>query len=45
MSQVKRGDKTFFRARYVGFDAQTAAAGVCSELKQMEIDCLVMKAE
>jgi D-alanyl-D-alanine carboxypeptidase len=44
-SQVKRGDKTFFRARYVGFDAQTVAAGVCSELKQMEIDCLVMKAE
>ena len=45
MSRVKRGDKTFFRARYVGFDAQAAAAGVCGELKQMEIDCLVMKAE
>jgi D-alanyl-D-alanine carboxypeptidase len=44
-SQVKRGDKTFFRARYVGFDAQSSAAGVCGELKQMEIDCLVMKAE
>ncbi|MFZ1104874.1 MAG: D-alanyl-D-alanine carboxypeptidase [Hyphomicrobiaceae bacterium] len=45
MSQVKRGDKVFFRARYVGFEARGAATGVCSELKQMEIDCLVMKAE
>jgi D-alanyl-D-alanine carboxypeptidase len=45
MSQVKRGDKVYFRARYVGFEAQGAAAGVCSELKRMEIDCLVMKAE
>jgi D-alanyl-D-alanine carboxypeptidase len=45
MSQIKRGEKTFFRARYVGFDAHDAAASVCSELKQMEIDCLVMKAE
>ena len=34
MSQVKRGDKVFFRARYVGFDAQAAAAGACSELKR-----------
>jgi hypothetical protein len=45
MTQVKRGDKTFFRARYVGFDAHATATGVCNELKQMEIDCLVMKAE
>ncbi len=45
MSQVKRGDKVFFRARYVGFSAQDAAAGVCSELKRLDIDCLVMKAE
>jgi D-alanyl-D-alanine carboxypeptidase len=45
MSQVKRGDKVFFRARYVGFGAHAAATGVCNELKQMEIDCLVMKAE
>jgi D-alanyl-D-alanine carboxypeptidase len=45
LAQVKRGEKVFFRARYVGFDAQATAAGVCSELKQMEIDCLVMKAE
>jgi cell division protein FtsN len=45
MSQVKRGDKVFFRARYVGFEAHAAAAGVCTELKRLEIDCLVMRAE
>jgi D-alanyl-D-alanine carboxypeptidase len=45
MSQVKRGDKVYFRARYVGFSGQDAAAGVCSELKRLDIDCLVMKAE
>jgi D-alanyl-D-alanine carboxypeptidase len=45
MSQVKRGDKTFFRARYVGFDVRAAAADVCNALKRMEIDCLVIKAE
>jgi D-alanyl-D-alanine carboxypeptidase len=44
-SQVKRGDKVFFRARYVGFSAQAAADDVCSDLKRLEIDCLVMKAE
>lgn len=44
-SQVKRGDKVFFRARYVGFEAQATAAGACSELKRLEIDCLVVKAE
>lgn len=44
MSQVKRGAKVFFRARYIGFEAQ-AAAGVCSQLKRLEIDCLVMRAE
>ncbi len=26
-------------------ERQAAAAGVCSKLKRMEIDCLVMKAE
>jgi D-alanyl-D-alanine carboxypeptidase len=45
MSQVKRGDKVYFRARYVGFSGQDAAAGVCNELKRLDIDCLVMKAE
>jgi D-alanyl-D-alanine carboxypeptidase len=45
MTQVKLGPKTFFRARYVGFDAHATAAGVCTELKRLEIDCVVMKAE
>jgi D-alanyl-D-alanine carboxypeptidase len=45
MSQVKLGDKVFFRARYGGFGAKSAAAGVCTALKRLDIDCLVMKAE
>jgi D-alanyl-D-alanine carboxypeptidase len=44
-TQFKQGDKTFYRARYAGFDEQTAAAGACGELKRLKIDCLVMKAE
>jgi D-alanyl-D-alanine carboxypeptidase len=42
--QFKLGDKIFYRARYAGFDAQTAAAA-CGELKRQKVDCLVMKAE
>jgi cell division septation protein DedD len=45
MSQVKLGDKVFFRARYGGFGAQSTAAGVCTALKRLDIDCLVMKAQ
>jgi len=44
-SEFKQGDKVFYRARYAGFDAQTTAAGVCTELKRLSIDCLVMRAE
>ena len=43
-TQVKQGDKLFFRARYAGFEAK-AAASACGELKKLKIDCLVMKAE
>ncbi|MET0653804.1 MAG: serine hydrolase [Hyphomicrobiaceae bacterium] len=42
--QFKLGDKVFYRARYAGFDAQSAAAA-CGELKRAKVDCLVMKAE
>ncbi len=42
--QFKLGDKVFHRARFAGFDAQSAAAA-CSELKRLKVDCLVMKAE
>jgi D-alanyl-D-alanine carboxypeptidase len=43
-TQVKQGDKLFYRARYCGFEAK-AAASACSELKRFKIDCLVMKAQ
>jgi D-alanyl-D-alanine carboxypeptidase len=41
---VQQGPKSFFRARYSGFDA-SAAARACGELKRLKIDCLVVKAE
>jgi D-alanyl-D-alanine carboxypeptidase len=43
--RVQQGDKLLYRARYAGFASQPAATGVCSELKRLKIDCLVMKAE
>jgi D-alanyl-D-alanine carboxypeptidase len=43
-TQVKQGDKLFYRARFAGFEA-TAAASTCTELKRLKIDCLVMKAQ
>jgi D-alanyl-D-alanine carboxypeptidase len=42
-TQVKQGDKLFYRARFAGFQA-SAAAGACTELKRLKIDCFVMKA-
>ena len=44
-SAFKQGDKVVYRARYGGFEAQAAAAGACTELKRLSIDCLVMRAE
>jgi D-alanyl-D-alanine carboxypeptidase len=44
-TEVRLGEKVFYRARYAGFDAQAAAALVCDELKRLSVDCLVMKAE
>jgi D-alanyl-D-alanine carboxypeptidase len=43
--QVKQGDKVLYRARYAGFEAQPAAVNICSELKRLKIECLVVKAE
>ncbi|HKD57692.1 MAG TPA: serine hydrolase [Hyphomicrobiaceae bacterium] len=43
-SEVKQGNKLFYRARFAGFEA-AAAAGACTELKRLKIDCLVMKAQ
>ena len=42
---LRQGDKTLYRARYAGFEAQATAAGVCSALKRLSISCLVMAAE
>ena len=44
-TQVTQGQKVIYRARYAGFEAQATAVGVCTELKRLSIDCLVMKAE
>jgi D-alanyl-D-alanine carboxypeptidase len=42
---LQQGAKTIYRARYAGFAAHAAAAGVCSALKRLSISCLVMAAE
>ena len=42
--QVQQGQKVFYRARYLGFDAQTAIKA-CAELKRLKVECLVAKAE
>jgi D-alanyl-D-alanine carboxypeptidase len=42
---LRQGDRTLYRARYAGFEAQATAAGVCSALKRLSINCLVMAAE
>jgi D-alanyl-D-alanine carboxypeptidase len=44
-TEVRLGERVFYRARYAGFDAQAAAALVCDELKRLSIACLVMRAE
>lgn len=41
---VRKGDRQLFRARFTGFDANTAASA-CTELRRLAIDCFVMKAE
>jgi len=43
--QVRQGDKVIYRARYAGFAAQAAAAGACSELKRLKLDCIVLKGD
>ncbi|HEX6001702.1 MAG TPA: D-alanyl-D-alanine carboxypeptidase [Hyphomicrobiaceae bacterium] len=45
MTEIRRGNKVLFRARYVGFDAQAAAVGACSALRRLEIDCLVTRVD
>ena len=45
LTQVKLGEKVFFRARYGDFDGRSAADHTCTELKRLDIDCLVARAE
>jgi D-alanyl-D-alanine carboxypeptidase len=40
--QVRKGDKTFYRARFVGLDRTTAEAA-CKLLKRSDIECMAMK--
>ena len=39
---VQTSGRALYRARYAGFDAQTAAT-VCTELRRRQIDCLVTR--
>jgi D-alanyl-D-alanine carboxypeptidase len=41
---VQKGNRQLFRARFAGFDAPRAAAA-CHELRRLQIDCFVMRAE
>jgi D-alanyl-D-alanine carboxypeptidase len=41
---VTVGDKTLFRARFAGFDAQSAQAA-CAELQKQALNCLAFKAD
>jgi D-alanyl-D-alanine carboxypeptidase len=40
--RVQKGDKAFYRARFAGFDKQTAEAA-CKQLKHSDIDCMAVK--
>lgn len=41
---AQKGTSQIYRARFKGFDA-TAAASTCGQLKKLQIDCFVIKAE
>jgi len=40
--RVQKGDKALYRARFAGFDKQTADA-TCKQLKRNDIDCMTVK--
>ena len=40
--RVQKGDTTFFRARFAGFDKATAEAA-CRQLKRSDFDCMAIK--
>jgi len=40
--RVQKGDKALYRARFAGFDKETAAAA-CRQLKRNDFDCMTVK--
>jgi D-alanyl-D-alanine carboxypeptidase len=40
--RVQKGDKAFYRARFAGFDKDTAEAA-CKQLKRNDIECMALK--
>jgi len=40
--RVQKGEKALYRARFAGFDKETAAAA-CKELKRSDIDCMTVR--
>jgi D-alanyl-D-alanine carboxypeptidase len=40
--RVQKGDKAFYRARFAGFDKDTAEAA-CKQLKHNDIECMALK--
>jgi D-alanyl-D-alanine carboxypeptidase len=40
---VVKGDKTFYRARFAGFQQKDEAEAVCKQLKLRDIDCITIK--
>ena len=40
--RVQKGDKALYRARFAGFDKQTAEAA-CKQLKRSDIECMALK--
>jgi D-alanyl-D-alanine carboxypeptidase len=40
---VVKGDKTFYRARFAGFQNRDEAEAVCKQLKLSDIDCMIIK--
>ena len=40
--RTKKGDKTYYRARFAGFDRDRAEAA-CKQLKRNDIVCMALK--
>ena len=40
--RVHKGDKALYRARFAGFDKETAEAA-CKQLKRNDFDCITVK--